>query len=286
MGGASNALRAPVCVRPPRMTYLRALRSELSKELRSPLAALHAACALAAGVACGAYFAYAVWDPSLGVDACVQFLGAMMPLMAGIVCGIAIDEERRAGRLANLLAVPSRGTAVAAKLSALFLMGATALAAALALIAGILAAAGRLALAPQTLVLAWAGTALGSFPLYLAFLAIALRFGRNAAIAVGAAGLVLAFFSVGGLAHGLVTGELVALTSFGVLTDEPFAWSAHLGSLVVEGAIAAAGGMAALADQAARDLVLMAAACAAVSAAGALAVGAWFRRFEGRGPDE
>ena len=37
---------------------------------------------------------------------------------------------------------------------------------------------------------------------------MALRLGRNAAIGAGAAGTLLAFFSVGGLAHGLMTGEL------------------------------------------------------------------------------
>ena len=54
-----------------------------------------------------------------------------MPLMSAIVCGLAVDEERAAGRLANLTAVPSRGRAVAAKLLALAALGAAALAVAL-----------------------------------------------------------------------------------------------------------------------------------------------------------
>ena len=68
-----------------RMTFPRALRSELQRLARSPLAVAHAACALAAGLACGAYFATAPWDARLGADAYVQFLGALMPLMAGVV---------------------------------------------------------------------------------------------------------------------------------------------------------------------------------------------------------
>lgn len=68
----------------PRMGLGRALRSEALRLRRSPLVALHAACGLAGGVVCGAYFSVAAWDPALGADAYVQLLGAMMPLMAGI----------------------------------------------------------------------------------------------------------------------------------------------------------------------------------------------------------
>ena len=55
-----------------RMTFLRALRSELMRLARSPLAPAHGVCALAGGLACGAYFAVAPWDPSMGTDAYVQ----------------------------------------------------------------------------------------------------------------------------------------------------------------------------------------------------------------------
>ena len=37
------------------------------------------------------------WDPALGADAYAQFLGALMPLMSAIVCGLAVDEERLPG---------------------------------------------------------------------------------------------------------------------------------------------------------------------------------------------
>ncbi|WP_418933746.1 helix-turn-helix domain-containing protein, partial [Hominenteromicrobium sp.] len=103
----------------PRMTLPRALLSEALRLARSPLTAVHLVCSLAAGLACGEYFSITRWDPALGADAYAQFLGALMPLMSAIVCGLAVDEERAAGRLANLTVVPSRGRAVAAKLLAL-----------------------------------------------------------------------------------------------------------------------------------------------------------------------
>ena len=80
----------------PRMTLPRALLSEALRLARSPLTAVHLVCGLAAGLACGEYFSVTRWDPALGADAYAQFLGALMPLMSAIVCGLAVDEERAA----------------------------------------------------------------------------------------------------------------------------------------------------------------------------------------------
>ena len=217
----------------PRMTLSRALLSEALRLARSPLTAVHLVCGLAAGLACGEYFSVTRWDPALGADAYVQFLGALMPLMSAIVCGLAVDEERAAGRLANLTAVPSRGRA--------------------------------------PLAAAWAGIVLGSLPLYALGLGVALRLGRNAVIGAGAAGMLLAFFSVGGLAHGLMTGELTgALVT--PLSWVPLAWPARLGSLGVEAFIDAARAAGPLLTTALASLVLTLAADAVLLA--------WFCRFE------
>ena len=188
----------------PRMTLSRALLSEGLRLARSPLTAVHLVCGLAAGLACGEYLSVARWDPALGADAYVQFLGALMPLMSAIVCGLAVDEERAAGRLANLTAVPSRGRAVAAKLLALVALGAAALAVALGVFGAVLAVAGRLPLGPAPLAAAWAGIVLGSLPLYALGLWVALRLGRNAAIGAGAAGVLL------GVTLDAATGPAVA----------------------------------------------------------------------------
>ena len=256
----------------PRMTLPRALRSERLRLARSPLMVAHLACGLAGGLACGEYFCVARWDPAMSTDAYAQFLGALMPLMSGIVCGLAIDEERAAGGLAHLTAVPSRGRAIAAAWVALATLGAGALALAFGVFGAMLAAAGRLPLGPLPLIASWAGTVLGSLPLYAIGLALSLRLGRNAVIGVGAAGTLVAFFSVGGLAHGLMTGELTGLAS-SPLAWIPFSWPARLGSLGAEVFIDAA--------RAAAPLVATALAGAALSA---LTVGfliLWFRTFEG-----
>ncbi len=210
----------------PRMTLPRALLSEALRLARSPLTAVHLVCGLAAGLACGEYFSVTRWDPALGADAYAQFLGALMPLMSAIVCGLAVDEER---------------------------------------------AAGRLPLGPAPLAAAWAGIVLGSLPLYALGLGVALRLGRNAAIGAGAAGMLLAFFSVGGLAHGLMTGELTGALAT-PLSWVPLAWPARLGSLGVEAFIDAARAATPLLTTALAGLVLTLAAAAILLA--------WFCRFE------
>lgn len=273
---AKARARTGACA-PMRMTFSRALRSELQRLARSPLVAAHAACALAAGLACGAYFAVAPWDARLGADAYVQFLGALMPLMAGISCGLSADEERRAGGLANLLGAPSRRAAVLAKLCSLWLAAVATLATAVALFGCVLAAAGRPPAPAVSLVASVLGVSLGSVPLYALSLFLALRLGRNAAIGVGAAGMLLAFFSVGGLAHGLMTGALTGASPAGLLGAVPFCWAARLGSLGVEAAIAAGTGSAGTVALAAARLVPAAAALAVLSV---VAIVAWFPQFE------
>lgn len=233
----------------PRMTLPRALLSEALRLARSPLTAVHLVCGLAAGLACGEYFSVTRWDPALGADAYAQFLGAFMPLMSAIVCGLA----------------------VAAKLLALAALGAGALAVALGVFGAVLAVAGRLPLGPAPLAAAWAGIVLGSLPLYALGLGVALRLGRNAVIVAGAAGMLLAFFSVGGLAHGLMTGELTGALAT-PLSWVPLAWPARLGSLGVEAFIDAARAAGPLLTTALAGLVLTIATAAVLIA--------WFCRFE------
>lgn len=263
----------------PRATPPRALRAEALRLRRSPLVPLHLACALAAGAACGAYFAYAPWDTAMGTDAFTQLLGAMMPLMAGIVCGLDADAEGEATGYAALLATPSRRIALAARLAMLWLMGTVTLTLAVGLFAGILSLMGRDPFEAGVWAGATAGLAFGSAPLYLLLYAVALRWGRNATIAAGAAGLMLAFFSVGGLAHGLMTSELTAAGA-NALSYLPTSWPALLGSLPVELAVAGDPVGTAQAASVASRLGSLCALCGGASVLFAGAAMTWISRFE------
>lgn len=257
------------------MSLWRAAISECVRLRRSPLIALHLACGLIAGVACGAYFGVAPWDPRLGTDAFVQLVGALMPLMVAVVCGLDVDGEREASGLANLLAVPSRRIALAARVLVLWLLGVIAVAVALGSFSVVLGAFGRDGFSAGVYARSAVGMAAGSLVLYVVSVWLTLALGRNAAIGVGAAGLACALFAVGGLAHGLVTGELTAASS-GVLGYVPFAWAERLGSLLVELGLATDAGLRAVIWQLKVTSVLT----LAVTAVGLIALLAWVGSFE------
>lgn len=201
---------------------------------------LHVALAAAIGLAAGAYFATTPWDPLLAYDAFVQLLGAGAALLAGISCGLSLDAEREAGEYANLLGHPLRCRAFGAKGVVLLGLGALACLCALLLFLGILAMAGKPTPSASTVVLSFAALAAGSTTLYAIALATALAWGRNAAIAIGALGFMIALASLGGLGNGLVTGTLSASLAPLALIAVPFTWPARLAALSVEVPLAAA----------------------------------------------
>ena len=265
---------------PSGITLRQSLRSEALVLRRSPLVALHLICALVPGLACGCYFAFTSWDASMGTDAFVQLIGAAMPLMTGIICGLDAYAEAEATRFTNMLSTPARIPAFAARVVALWTMGALALALSVGSFALPLALVGKTALSAAGYLGAIAGLALGSLPLYPVFYAVAMRWGRNVSIAAGAAGLMLALFSVGGLAHGLMTSELTA-ASANALSYLPTSWPTLLGSLFVEHAIAVQ--LAELADSAvaiALSLRVSIVMCIVSTVAISVAAAGWLQRFE------
>lgn len=217
-----------------KMTLARALRSEVVRLRRSPLVVLHAVLAVVLGGLAGWYFSYAAWDSLLGADAFFQLLGAGAPLIVGISCGLSIDVEREAGAGANLLGVPSRRRALAAKGIVLLTLGFAAALVAALLFFVLLVASGREVPWLGACAAAAFGVAVGSVALYALSLWVALRFGRNAAIGLGALGLFFALASMGGLANGLVTGTLSGSFGSGLAAFVPFSWPSRFASLVIE----------------------------------------------------
>lgn len=275
MGARNGAVGA-------RMVFAAALRSEAVRLRRSPLLWLHAVLALALGGCAGAYFATTPWDSLLGTDAFFQLLGAGAPLLAGISCGLAADAELRAGDAANLLGVPSRRRALAAKAAVLLGLGLAAAALAAAVFCGILAGAGRELPAAGAVALAVAGVAVGSACVYAVFLWLALKFGRNASIGAGAFGFGAALALMGGLANGLVTGTLSGGFGIGLAAVVPFAWPSRLASLPLEASIAQAAGAGVQAEGLLAAYAVVGAACLALTALVAAALLGFANRFEAR----
>lgn len=264
----------------PRITLLRALRSELVRLVGSPLVPLHLVLGLGLGLAAGAYFGAGTWDALLGADAFFQLLGAGAPLLVGISCGLAADAEREAGEYVNLLGVASRRRVLAAKAITLLALGVVAAALAAASFSAVLAACGKAVPGAGAMACAVLGIAAGSAGLYAVCLAVALRWGRNASIALGAVGLVVALACLGGLANGLVTGTFSGAFAVEITAWVPFTWPARLASLAVELSIA---GDPAVAAVLGRALGLVGAFCGG-STLTVLACAAFLAdRFEPRG---
>lgn len=276
--------RAGLCGATPRASLRRALTSEVARLRRSPLVALHLLLACALGVAAGWYFGTTPWDSRLACDAFVQLLGAAAPLLVGLACGLSVDAEREAGDCANLLGVPSRARALLAKALVLLALGVAAAALAVGIFAAIMAACGRVLVSPAVLVCAVLGTGAGAAALYLLALGVALMWGRNAAIAAGAASLVVALMSIGGLANGLVTGTLSGGMTSG-LAWLPLLWPVRLASLPMELAIAGTDAVAqgaAVAPGLAASLAATLASCAGITVLLAIAACWAINRFEDR----
>lgn len=212
----------------PRMTLPRALLSEALRLARSPLAVVHLVCGLAAGLACGEYFSITRWDPALGADALrpvprrphAAHVRHRLRARRGRGARCRAPRQPHGGPLARARRRGEAARPCGARRGAL--------AVALGVFGAVLAVAGRLPLGPAPLAAAWAGIVLGSLPLYALGLGVALRLGRNAAIGAGAAGMLLAFFSVGGLAHGLMTRRASPvpwrLPRIGCRSPGPRAW--------------------------------------------------------------
>ncbi|WP_165044084.1 ABC transporter permease [Adlercreutzia sp. ZJ138] len=264
------------------MTFIRALRSEVVKLRRSSLVALHVVLAVILGGCAGAYFAVSAWDTLLGTDAFFQLLGAGAPLLAGLACGLSADAEHEAGRFANVLGVPCRRAALAAKVTSLLMLGFGAALIAMTLFLCIVAAAGCATPPVGACVMAALGIVVGSAALYVVLFWIAMRFGRNASIAVGALGFIAATALFGGLANGLVTGTLSGQFAVGIAALIPFAWPSRLSSLAIELSIAPslAGDAAIGALWAALNVVGVACAVGTVFVFACYFCGA--NRFEGR----
>ena len=151
-----------------------------------------------------------------------------------------------------------------------------------ALFCAALALAGRALPEFSALALAVLGIALGSACSYAIFLLVALKWGRNASIGLGALGFIAAMALLGGLANGLVTGTLSGALGIGLAAVVPFAWPSRLATLPLEASIASAMGAAGQAQALASAWTTVALASVVVTALVLVVTLACANRFEGR----
>ncbi|WP_438433644.1 lantibiotic immunity ABC transporter MutG family permease subunit [Gorillibacterium sp. sgz500922] len=251
-------------------TLLRLIRSDWQKVRRTPLLWLHL---LLPVLFAGLFLAYAA--ASLRTDAAmvsgyVQVLAIGFPLVIGIVCAMAAEQEAAAGRCQRLLlAADPKALGLLSKGVVLLALGTAA-----SVLATVLYGAGHALLLPGSplglAVFAQAGLilALGNAALYVVHLVLGLRFGKGASIGLGIVGSLLSALLLTGL------GE-------GIWLAVPFGWGGRMVSVwaLLRSGTALPAGVLAEANAgfgvaAASLVVSFGLACA------------WFQRWEGESPKE
>ncbi|WP_018750254.1 lantibiotic immunity ABC transporter MutG family permease subunit [Paenibacillus sanguinis] len=244
--------------------YWRTLKAEGLKLKRHPLLLVHLLSPLAAIVIFLGYYTYTPFSPESKVEAYLQVLAVALPLMIGIACAMAADQESAAGSCQQLLTLPSRLIPLVGKLSILLLLGGSSI---------LLAATGfgigyiyLLEQSPYTM-LFYIQAALILFGsccfLYGLHLLVSLRFGKAASIGLGVVGSLLAALLLTGL------GDLIWIYL-------PFAWPARFVTSWMQYREANAGE---LLDQ----LLCRQGVLSCISGTGGIMIllGGWFRRWEG-----
>lgn len=159
---------------------------------------IHLLIPLAAALLFLAYYTVSPWESGAKISAYFEAVAVAFPLIIGLICSKAADQEGQAGSFQTMLcAVRSRAAAFAGKLIFLFLLGGLAT----ALAVGVFAAG--FGTAPFPLYLKLAGILLAAnLFLYILHLFVSLRFGRGASIGLGIAESLLSALALTGLGDG------------------------------------------------------------------------------------
>lgn len=102
---------------------LRSILAETIKLRRQPLPLIHLLVPSAGAGIFLAFYAFTPYSPVSKALAYMQVLAAAYPVMIGIVCAIAADQEAAAGQYQQLLTQPSRLVPLAGKLTLLLGLG-------------------------------------------------------------------------------------------------------------------------------------------------------------------
>lgn len=178
---------------------IRCARAEFQKLRHTAILRVHVGIPLAGALVFLLYYATASWDPAAEVSGFLEVVSMLLPLAAGIVCGMAADQEDGAGRFQSVLAYPaSRMIPWVGKIVTLVLLAV----AALGIAVGVFGAVFRVAPLPLY-VAAFGGLAGGSVVLYVLHLVVGFRFGRGASIGLGIVETLTAALALTGLGDGI-----------------------------------------------------------------------------------
>lgn len=241
------------------LSFLRCIRSDFYKFRHTSMFLIHLLLPLGAAAVFLAYYTVSPWKPGTKISAYFELIGASFPLVIGLVCSKAIEQEGQAGGFQNMLCgAKSRAAVWLSKLAVMFLLGIGSV----ALAVGVFAAGFKtapLSLYGRTAVL----LIVGSTFLYILHLFVSLKYGRGASIGLGIVESLVSFLALTGL------GDRVWYYI-------PCTWSARFADDMVYTWLNPAKGFGSLEIQKGLLIVLPASILAVVL------VILWFQNWEGR----
>lgn len=175
---------------------IRCICSDFYKMKRTPILWLHVAAPLIGAFTFLGYYSITVNRQPLGrINAFLEALCIVFPILIGLLCGMTAAQEEQAGSYQVMLAgTKSRATAYLSKLFLLLILSAFSVAIAI----GVFAAGYHVASAQLYLHAAfavWGGTVF----LYALHLFVSFRFGRGASIGLGIFGALITALMLTGL---------------------------------------------------------------------------------------
>lgn len=145
-----------------------------------------------------AYYSVSPWKPDSKISGYFELIGVAFPLIIGLVCSKAIEQEGQAGSFqAMLCGIKSRAATYSSKLIVMLLMGVFSIALAI----GIFAVGFKTA--PSLMYLKAAGLLIaGSVFLYILHLFVSLQYGRGASIGLGIMESLISALALTGIGDG------------------------------------------------------------------------------------
>lgn len=180
-------------------SFLRCIHSGFYKLRHTSMIWIHIFIPLVIAALFSVYYCVSPWKVDAKMSGYFEAVGIGFPIIIGLVCGKAAEQENEAGCFQNMMCcIKSRATAYAGKLTVLLLLSAFAV----ALAAGVFSAGFKAA--PFSVYMN-AGALLftGSLFIYILHLFISVKFGRGASIGLGIFESLISALSITGLGDGV-----------------------------------------------------------------------------------
>ena len=177
------------------LSFLHCIRSDFYKFRHTSMLLIHLFLPLGTAAAFLAYYTVSPWKPDAKISGYFELIGVSFPLIIGLVCSKAIEQEGQAGSFQNMLCgTKSRVAVWLSKLIVMLLLGGCSIALAI-----VTFAVGFKNAPPSIYGKVAVLLIVGSIFLYILHLFVSLQYGRGASIGLGIVESLLSALALTGL---------------------------------------------------------------------------------------